>query len=249
MATPQSQDLGSVFTSPLFRRFLAPIVITMLGFAMAVYFYAVPFIKTKVYALEEKSVQTNLANIQSLITSNYLAMEAHRKTVTGAHRRELKNIILFTDAYLKNKTDQVRNGLISEDQAQWSALEELRAFRYGSGDFVWVADYNGFYLAHPDPKKNMEDFSEARDVFGNYMLTPLIQKAIEQEEGYHTFWDQRPNDNLPAEKLAYARVFTPWEWVIGTEVFVDDLEAEILLRKEKMIEELRVILKGIVIGD
>lgn len=249
MTKPKSQDLGSVFASPLFRRFLAPIVMTMLGFAMAVYFYAVPFIKTKVYALEEKSVQTNLANIQSLITSNYLAMEAHRKTVTAAHRRELKNIILFTDAYLKNKSDQVRNGLISEDQAQWSALEELRAFRYGSGDFIWVADFNGFYLYHPDPKKNMEDFSEARDVFGNYMLTPLIQKAIEHEEGYHSFWDQRPNDNLPAEKLAYARVFTPWEWVIGTEVFVDDLEAEILLRKEKMIEELRIILKGIVIGN
>lgn len=248
MTISHNKKLGSVITSPLFRRFLAPIVLTIVGFALAVHFFAVPYIKTKVYALEEKAAQANLNNIQSLITSNSLAMEAHRKTVTEAHERELKNIILFTQAYLKNKYEQVANGSLTEDQAQWNTLEELRAFRYGKDDFVWVADYNGFYLSHPDPKKNMEDFSKVQDVFGNYVLSPLIQKAIENEEGYNSFWDQRPADNLPAEKMAYARLFPQWEWIIGTEVFVDDLEAEILLRKEKMIEELRVILKDVVIG-
>ena len=248
LPTDTNKELGNVVSSPLFRRFLAPIVLTIVGFALGVYFFAVPYIKEKVYALEENSVQTNLNNIQSLITSNYLAMEAHRKTVTEAHKRELKNIILFTEAYLKNKFEQVSSGVITEDEAQWSTLEELRAFRYGKDDFIWVADYNGFYLSHPDPKKNMEDYTEVRDVFGNYVLTPLIQKAIEHEEGYHTYWGQRLTDDLPAEKLAYARLFPQWEWIIGTEVFVDDLEAEILVRKEKMIEELRLILKQIVIG-
>ena len=222
--TITNKELGNVVSSPLFRRFLAPIVLTIVGFALAVYFFAVPYIKDKVYALEENSVQTNLNNIQSLITSNYLAMEAHRKTVTEAHKRELKNIILFTETFLKNKYEQVASGLITADQAQWSALEELRAFRYGKDDFIWVADYHGFYLSHPDPKKDMEDYSQVRDVFGNYVLTPLIQKALEHEEGHHTYWGQRPTDQLPAEKLAYARLFPQWEWVIGTEVFIDDLE-------------------------
>ena len=249
MTTSKKNQLGSVLASPLFRRFLTPIMLIIAGFALAVYFFAVPYIKAKVYALEEKAVKTNLSNIQSLITSNYLAMQAHRKTVIEAHRREMKNIILFTEAYLKTKLEQVKTHEISEDQAQDNALEMLRSFRYGNDDFIWVADYNGFYLSHPDPKKNMQDYSQVRDVFGNYVLAPLIQKALEKEEGYHSFWDQRPNDNLPAEKLAYARVFPQWKWIIGTEVFVDDLEAEILERKEKMIDELRTILKGIVIGQ
>lgn len=248
MTDTSHKKLGSVIASPLFRRFLIPIVLTILAFALGVYFFAVPYIKDKVYDLEEKSVHASLDNIQSLISSNYLAMEAHRKTVTEAHQRELKNIILFTETFLKTKNEQVRNGVISQEEAQWSTLEELRGFRYGNEDFIWVADFNGFYLSHPDPKKNMEDFSGVRDVFGNYVLSPLIQKAIEREEGYHTYWGQRLDSDLPAEKLAYARLFPQWEWIIGTEVFVDDLEAEILVRKEKMIEELRTILKGIVIG-
>lgn len=248
MIETPNKKLGSVIASPLFRRFLTPIVLTIMAFALGVYVFAVPYIKDKVYDLEEKAVHASLDNIQSLILSNYLAMEAHRRSVTEAHQREIKNIILFTEAYLKNKSEQVRKGVITEDEAQWSTLDELRVFRYGKDDFIWVADFNGFYLSHPDPKKNMEDYSEVRDVFGNYVLTPLIQTVVEGEEGYHTYWGQRLDSDLPAEKLAYARLFPQWGWIIGTEVFVDDLEAEILVRKEKMIEELRVILQKITIG-
>ena len=241
---------SSIITSPLFRRFLAPIILTMLGFALAVYFFAVPFLRTLVYSLEEKSVQTNLNDIHSLIASNYSGTEAYKKSVIAAHKREMKNITLFTETYLKNKYAQVQEGLISEDQAQMSALEELKKFKYGKDNenFVWVADYNGYYLSHPNPKMNMADFSEVRDVFGNYVLTPLIQKSIEKGEGYHSYWWQRPGSDLPAEKLSYARVFPQWEWVIGTGVYIDDLQAEILVRKEKMIEGLRQILGAITIG-
>ena len=239
---------GSILSSPMFRRFLVPIIATMLIFTGAVYFFAVPYLKDLVYSLEEKSVQTNLKNIHKLIEANSLAIEAYRESVTSAHERQLKNITLFMETYLKNKYDQVQKGIISKEEAQQSALEELRAFRYGSNDYVWVADYKGRYLSHPDPTMNRKDFSQVRDVFGNYVLTPLIQQAREKGDGYHSFWLQRLGNDLPAEKLAYGKLFPQWEWVIGTGVYLDDLEKEIILRKEKMIEELRQILKPIIIG-
>jgi len=239
---------GSIITSPLFRRFLTPIILTMIGFTVAVYVFAVPYLNKLVYSLEEKSVQTNLDNIHELIEANSLAIEAYKKSVMSAHKRQLKNITLFMETYLENKYDQVQQGIISEDEAQLTALEELRAFRYGNNDYVWVADYHGFYLSHPDPKVHMEDFSKVRDVFGNYVLAPLIQQAMEKGEGYNSFWWQRLVNDLPAEKLTYAKLFPQWEWVIGTGVYLDDLETEIILRKEKMVEELRQILKRITIA-
>ena len=145
----------SIFKSSLYRRFLTPIILTILAFGAAVYFLAVPFMKAMVYSLEEKSVQTNLNNIKKLIDSNALAIEAYKKAVTSSHKRQLKNITLFMETFLKNKYDQVQKGLITEDEAQMSALEERREFRYGKNDYVWVADYNGYYLSHPDPRMNM----------------------------------------------------------------------------------------------
>jgi diguanylate cyclase (GGDEF)-like protein len=245
----QKLTKGSIFMSPLFRRFLLPIILTMLGFTCAVYFFAVPYLKNLVYSLEERAVMTNLQNIHKLIEANALATEAYKESVTSAHERQLKNITLFMNTYLKNKVDQVHDGFISIDEAQLTALEELRTFRYGNNDYVWVADYNSYYLSHPDPNMHMEDFSDVRDVFGNYVLAPLVQQAMEKGEGYNSFWWQRLHNDLPAEKLAYAKLFPEWEWVIGTGVYLDDLETKVLLRKEKMIEELRQILKQIVIAD
>jgi diguanylate cyclase (GGDEF)-like protein len=239
---------GSIISSPLFRRFLTPIVITMTAFAVAVYIFAVPYLKNLVYSLEEKSVQTNLKNIHELIEANSLAIDAYKKSVTSAHKRQLRNITLFMETYLKNKYNQVQQEIITEEEAQWTALEDLKAFRYGKNDYVWVADYNGFYLSHPDPKMNMEDFSQVRDVFGNYVLTPLIDQARESGEGYNSFWWQRLDVDLPAEKLTYAKLFPQWEWVIGTGVYLDDLETEVILRKEKMVDELRQILQKITIA-
>ncbi len=239
---------GSIISSTLFRRFLTPIILTMLGFTMAVYVFAVPYLKNLVYSLEEKSVHTNLENIHKLIEANSLAIEAYKKSVTSGHKRQLKNITLFMETHLKNKYEQVQKGIISEDEAQWTALEEFRGFRYGNNDYVWVADYNGFYLSHPDPKINMEDFSEVRDVFGNYVLLPLVQQAMQKGEGYNSYWWQRLENDLPSEKLTYAKLFPQWEWVIGTGVYLDDLETEMIMRKEKMVDELRQILKKMTIA-
>ena len=248
MVTGKITYSGSIFASPLFRRFLVPILLTMLAFSFSVYFYAVPYLKNLVYSLEEKAVKTDLDNIHSLIKANYLAIDAYKNSVTFSHKKQLMNMTLFMETYLKTKYQQVQEGLVSEEEAQWAALEELRNFRYGKNDYVWVADYKGFYLSHPDPTMNMEDFSGVRDVFGNFVLMPLIQQAREKGEGYHTFWWQRLENDLPAEKLAYAKLFPQWEWVIGTGVYLDELETEILMRKEKMIRELHDILKPITIA-
>ena len=51
---------GSIVSSPMFRRFLVPILMTMLCFTAGVYLFAVPYLKDLVYSLEEKSVQINL---------------------------------------------------------------------------------------------------------------------------------------------------------------------------------------------
>jgi len=239
---------GSIFLSPLFRRFLTPIILIIVCFSVAIYWFAVPYMKNLVYSLEEKSIQTNLNTIHRLIEANYMGIEAYKESVMSAHKRQLKNITLFMETYMKNKYEQVQQGIISEDEAQITALNELKEFRYGKNDYVWIADYNGYYLSHPDENMAMEDFSDVRDVFGNYVLTPLIQQAMEKGEGYHSYWWQRLGNDLPAEKLTYARLFPQWEWVLGTGVYLDDLEAEIILRQEKMIEELRQVLKPITVG-
>ncbi|MEW6427895.1 MAG: diguanylate cyclase [Thermodesulfobacteriota bacterium] len=231
--------------SPLFRRFLLPIVVVILLFTSAVYSFSVPYLRRLVYSMEERSVLTNLNNVYELVRANYLAIEAYKESVTSAHKRQLKNITVFEEAFIKSKYDQFRAGLLTEEEAQQQAIEELKKFRYGNDNYVWIADIGGRFLSHPDPEMDGQDFSEVRDVFGNYVLTPLIDKALQQNEAYHSYWWQRLGQDLPAEQLSYARLFPQWGWIIGTGVYLDDLETEVIMRREKMIEELRQVLSPI----
>jgi len=234
-----------VFGSPLFRRFFYLILSTVAAFAVLVSLFSVPRLRRMVYENEERAAQTITNDVFELLRANYLSNRAYEESVLAAHKRELKNVTLFVETYLKSAWKEVRSGRRDETEGKRLALEALRSYRYGRDNYVWVSDFSGRYLSHPDPAVDGKDFSEVRDVFGNYVLTPLIEMAREQGEGYHEFWWQRLGDDLPVRKLAYARLFPEWEWVIGTGVYLDDLEAEIALRKENMIADLREILSRI----
>ncbi|MBU0482383.1 MAG: diguanylate cyclase [Proteobacteria bacterium] len=234
-----------MYKSPLFRRFFYLILTSVLGLALAFYFLSVPYLKEKVYGMEELAARTFIDNLQELVEADHLSIEAYKESVENGHRQQLKNIVLFQENYLDNKLKQVRDGLLTEQEARLTALEELREFRYGNNDYVWVADYTGRYLSHPDPQLHLTDFSEYRDEFGTYILMPLVESARQNGEGFHRFWWHRLGEDFPFEKLAYAKLYPQWDWVIGTGVYLDDLKTEVILRREKMVDELRETVKRI----
>lgn len=68
------------------------------------------------------------------------------------------------------------------------------------------------------------------------------------DEAFTYYWWNRLGKKRPSEKLAYSRLFLPWRWVLGTGVYIDDIEAEVARRKKALIAELRNMMNQIVIG-
>jgi diguanylate cyclase (GGDEF)-like protein len=119
----------------------------------------------------------------------------------------------------------------------------MRKFRYGRDDYVWVSDYNSVLISHPDPKLHQADFSNVKDIYGNLIVPPMVEVACDNGEGYTSYWWRRLGKDAPIEKLTYSRNFSPWNWVIGTGLYIDDLKQEVSRRQAKMIQDLRTLLK------
>ncbi len=237
-----------MFSSVLFRKIFFPILVILLGFSMAIYFFSVPLIKRTVYTNEEEAAKTILDNVYELVKSQHLSIEAYSEFALEAHKKQLKNITLIQEAFLKDKYAKYKKGLMTEEEAKRSALEELRTFRYGKGDYVWVSDYKSTLISHPDPELHKADFSNVRDTNGNLIVPPMVKVARERGEGYTSYWWRRLGGEKPVEKLTYSRNFPEWEWVIGTGVYIDDVEDEIAKRKKSLIKELRQILYDVKIA-
>ena len=138
------------------------------------------------------------------------------------------------DAELKNNTTiAVRAiehlyGLGRNDEA---ALEEakkiLAKLNYGSDGYFFLYDLIGTVLMHPrQPELMGRRLLDYTDANGNHPIRQLISHA-QQGGGYVDFEWQKPSTHnpRPVAKRAYVILLKNWEWVLGTGVYLDDVEA------------------------
>ena len=66
-----------------------------------------------------------------------------------------------------------------------------------------------------------------KDSQGNYTWKDIIATAKQNPGGaFQITLTARPGEKKTVEKLGYVKLYEPWSWVIGTGVYVDDIDAE-----------------------
>ncbi|WP_209017513.1 methyl-accepting chemotaxis protein [Roseibium aggregatum] len=116
------------------------------------------------------------------------------------------------------------SGEMSRDEAQAAARAAIGAMRYEGENYVFAYDYNGMALVHPNPKIVGTDMSGFTDKTGVKIVVELIDSAKAGGGELLYFWPRAGSD-VPIEKYGWGAGFAPWGWMIGTGVYVDDLEA------------------------
>jgi PAS domain S-box-containing protein len=141
-----------------------------------------------------------------------------------ARLRDLTNAVWSMISYFHER--QIA-GALSEEDAQMLAKEYVRHVRYGSEnrDYFWITDKTPRFVMHPIlPDLEGMDLSAYPTITGR----PLgeIARIVEREgAGYLEYKWPAPEDSAKMiGKTAYARVFEPWGWVVGTGVFMDEVQ-------------------------
>jgi PAS domain S-box-containing protein len=239
----------SAFRSRIFWKALLSLALGLLIWLPIFFWLTVPLINRMAYEVEESAGRTVLDNVVQIVGQSHRDLEAWRQTALEAHRRELKNIVLMVESWTKQLEAEVAAGTLTQSQARERILERLRLFRYGNNDYVWAADYRSVLISHPVKEMHGRDASALRDAKGNLVIPPMVQQARKSGEGYFSYWWARLDNGRPAEKLSYFRDFPNWQLVIGTGVYIDDVEQEVARRRAAMLEDLRKYLHGIKVAN
>ncbi|HWQ10206.1 MAG TPA: Cache 3/Cache 2 fusion domain-containing protein, partial [Holophaga sp.] len=111
--------------------------------------------------------------------------------------------------------------------------------RVGKTGYVYVVAGKGVdrghYVISQRGERDGEDLWDSRDSDGRFVIQAIIAKALALRSGQLTTeryrW-QNQGEATPRWKIARLAYFAPWDWVIGTSVYEDELEAyrEILER-------------------
>lgn len=117
-------------------------------------------------------------------------------------------------------------GTLSREAAQQGALAVLKALRYDRNDYLWVNDLQPRMVMHPmNPKLDGQDLSTYKDPDGKALFNEMVVVA-KNGGGVVAYRWPKPGASEPVPKVSYVKQFEPWGWVLGTGVYLDDLQAE-----------------------
>lgn len=116
-------------------------------------------------------------------------------------------------------------GTISEADAKQQARNALRDIRFGSNDYFFVYQYDGTCVVlGPSQQREGTVMLDVTDKDGVRVIGSVID-AAKSGGSYFTYQWPRAGSQESFPKLSYAMPFEPWQWAIGTGVYVDDLDA------------------------
>lgn len=169
----------------------------------------------------------------------------------GRHTQEQFRTMLYTDydnmigvatelarSEVQSAYDMYRDGRLTEDEAKAEAIARVKKLRYGAdgSGYFWIDDTDCRLIAHPFlENKEGTDRRDDRDPDGNYVIRNLIA-AANDGSGYSNFMWEKPEDvgtGKLSPKRAYSLKFAPWNWVISTGNYVDNIDAYLAERSEE----------------
>ncbi|WP_051321428.1 cache domain-containing protein [Chrysiogenes arsenatis] len=129
----------------------------------------------------------------------------------------------------------VQSGEITTEVAQQRALRTLHSMRYGDGEYIWVNDMHPRMVMHPTtPELDGADLTHYADPHGKRLFMEMLAVVQRDGKGHVDYYWPKPGFGDPVPKSSYIMGFQPWGWVIGTGVYIDDINAMLWVEVQRM---------------
>ena len=98
--------------------------------------------------------------------------------------------------------------------------------RYGNDDYFWINDSHPTMVMHPmKPELDGKDLSGVEDKQGLRLFVAFADLARAQGAGRWPTTGPSRGGRTGTQDLLH-QALRPWDWIIGTGVYVDDVEAQ-----------------------
>ncbi|MGF6094167.1 methyl-accepting chemotaxis protein [Pseudomonas sp. 18175] len=144
-----------------------------------------------------------------------------------AKRQQTQHVVQTASGILTFYHGLEKTGVMTREAAQKQALSVVRGLRYDHDDYFWINDLTPVMIMHPaNPKLDGQNLSAIRDPDGFAVFNEFVLLAKAKGAGIVNYRWPKPGADAPVAKTSYIQLFEPWGWIIGSGVYVDDVQAE-----------------------
>jgi len=137
---------------------------------------------------------------------------------------KLKNLAETSYKIVEFYYNQSQKGVYSEAQAKDLAKQTISNLRYDSNEYFWINDYTPVMIMHPTtPELDGKNLSNIKDPDGLAIFVEFTKVAKTNKEGLVRYQWPKPGSDKAEPKFSYVKAFEPWQWIVGTGIYVGDL--------------------------
>ena len=223
-------------------------------------YFAQRTVTESVMESEFSHAQAIVDAVYQTVNNEYHSILFSEQSAISARKKQLRNLVDISINLIRLNYDRYRQGTLSEAEAKRLSITQLKSMRYDDGTgYIWINDDTipiPRMIMHPtipeldgtildDPRfkgvRNSGEniFAAFRDVcmrsgsgFVEYMWPKPIRQGLSKEQ----------------PKLSYVKLFKEWGWIVGSGVYIDDIEKEVNVRLQAVLKELRNNFEKIKVG-
>ncbi|WP_158120222.1 methyl-accepting chemotaxis protein [Vibrio metoecus] len=160
-----------------------------------------------------------------------ITVKDYRSDLMLEKQSQTQHLVETAYTLLEHYAQQATQGALSTEQAQAAAKQAIAQLRYGNNDYFWINDAQPAMVMHPmKPDLNGQDLHSFKDPNGKALFVEMVNVAQQSQQGVVEYQWPKPGAEQPVDKVSYVKLFKPWGWIIGTGIYVDDVNALVMQR-------------------
>ncbi len=171
-----------------------------------------------------------------------------RQLLLQDRQEKVRNLVEAAHGVVSHYAQQAKDGKLDAAAAQTAALSAVKAMRYDTSEYFWINDMSPKVVMHAvKPELDGKDMSQLKDPKGKLLFNEFVAVVRQNGAGFVDYYWPKPGSDAPVAKISYVKGFAPWGWIIGTGIYLDDVNAHFRTEAIKLLGWGLVIIIGMAV--
>ena len=178
-------------------------------------------------------IMTSLISVHQQSKLSNESLNSLENVMRYDYDNQIKNQVDGAITVIKGVYRDYENGKYTEEEAKLLAANLVRQMRYGENGYFWIDTYDGNNVVLLGDSTEGTNRMNSTDVNGYKMIQEIIAKG-KNGGGYTDYYFPKEGESEASPKRAYSKAFEPFNWVIGTGNYTDDIDKEVAQKQSQL---------------
>lgn len=163
--------------------------------------------------------------IALLVIMETLTLFQSHAELLESRKMELESLVNSAHNIIADQHQRALRGEISEQQARSNAKNLIEVMRYRGEEYFFIFDSQAHIVAHgDDPQSRGKDLSNVTTADGQQIFRKMVTIAnLPNASQFVPYLWPKAGSSDPQPKQSYVKSFSPWGWVVGTGIYINDV--------------------------